>query len=95
MAKFNVNYNFHGRATRTIEAESLGAAKAAIDAEINRDDFDIEADVIDDVNYYVAEMHPVTRDGREIWTTLILKTDVRGHQSALQSSPLYAAARAA
>lgn len=90
MARFTVDYTFHGRASTTIEAESLEAAKATIDAEVNRDDFEIEPDDIDDVDFTVREMHPVTRDGREIWTTYVFKDDVRGHPSALASSPLFA-----
>jgi hypothetical protein len=92
MAKFTVNYNFHGRASRTFEAESMEAAKAAIEAEVNRDDFEIEADDIDDINFSIAEMHPITRDGREMWTTFVRSGDVRGHQSALLDSPLFAGA---
>jgi hypothetical protein len=34
-------------------------------------------------------MHPVTRDGREIWTTYVRDGDIRGHQSSLESSPLF------
>jgi hypothetical protein len=91
MAKFNVDYTFHGRASRTIEAESQEAAEALIEDEVNKDDFEIDADSIDDVNFHIQEMHPVTRDGRELWTTYVRKGDVRGHQSALASSPLFAA----
>lgn len=90
MAKFMVEYTFHGRACRTIEAEAMEDAEALIDAEVNKDDFDIDADSIDDVNFHIQELHPVTRDGREIWTTYVMKGDVRGHQSALSSSPLFA-----
>lgn len=90
MAKFMVNYTFHGRASRTIEAETMEEAEATVDAEVNRDDFDIDADSIDDVNFDIQEMHPVTRDGRELWTTYVMKGDVRGHQSTLSSSPLFA-----
>ena len=92
MAKFMVEYTFHGRASRTIEAETMEDAEATVDAEVNRDDFDIDADSIDDVNFDIQEMHPVTRNGRELWTTYVMKGDVRGHQSALASSPLFAAA---
>lgn len=90
MAKFIVEYTFHGRSSRTIEAATMEDAEAFVDAEVNRDDFDIDADSIDDVNFDIQEMHPVTRDGRELWTTYVMKGDVRGHQSALSSSPLFA-----
>ncbi|WP_028753690.1 hypothetical protein [Rhizobium leucaenae] len=90
MAKFMVNYTFHGRSSRTIEAESMEAAEASVEAEVNRDDFDIDADSIDDVNFDIQEMHPITREGRELWTTYVRKGDIRGHQSALASSPLFA-----
>jgi hypothetical protein len=93
MAKFMVDYTFQGRSSRTIEAESKEAAEASVEAEVEKDDFDIDADSIDDVNFHVQEMHPVTRNGREIWTTYVMKDDVRGHQSALASSPLFSAAK--
>lgn len=93
MAKFIVDYTFHGRTSRTIEAESLEDAQASIEQDVERDDFELDADEIDDIDFTVREMHPVTRGGRELWTTLVLKTDVRGHQSALNSSPLFAAAQ--
>lgn len=89
MPRFSVNYTFKGRANAIIEAESLEDAKAQIEAEIEKDDFDLDADEIDDVDFYVSELHPVTRDGREIWTTYLRETDIRGHQSALETSPLF------
>jgi hypothetical protein len=91
MAKFIVEYTFQGRASKTIEADSLEDAEALTETEVDRDDFEIDADSIDDVDFEVREMHPVTRNGREIWTTYVLQTDVRGHQSALLTSPLFAA----
>ena len=90
MARFSVNYTFRGSATETIEAESLEAAQAAIEAKVDCDDFEVDADEIEDVDFTVREMHPVTRDGREIWTTYIHAKDVRGHQSALLTTPLFA-----
>ena len=92
MAKFSVSYTFRGGATETIEAESLGAAQAAIEAKVDCDDFEIDADEIEYVDFTVREMHPVTRDGREIWTSHIHSKDVRGHQSALLTTPLFAGA---
>jgi len=92
MPKFMVDYTFQGRSSRTIVAESKEAAEAIVEVEVNKDDFDIDADSIDDVNFYVQEMHPVTRNGRELWTTYVLKGDIRCPQSALASSPLFAAA---
>lgn len=92
MAKFHVSYSFHGRTERTIEAESKEALEAKIEAEIEREDFEIDADEIDSIDYHVTEMHPVVRDGREVWTTYIRATDVRGHPSALATSPLFGGA---
>lgn len=89
MGKFIVDYTFHGRASKCIHAPSQEEAMAAVEREVNSDDFDIEADEYDDVDFTVREMHPVTRDGREIWTTRVLPADVRGHQSALAESPLF------
>jgi hypothetical protein len=90
MARFVVDYTFQGRTSRIIDASSQEEASGRVNAEINSDDFELEADEIDDVDFYVREMHPVTRDGREIWTTFLLKSDLRGHQSALLTSPLFA-----
>lgn len=91
MAKFMVDYTFQGRSSRTIEADSMEAAEASVEAEVYRDDFDIDADSIDDVNFNIQEMHPITRDGRELWTTYVREGDVRGHRSALASTPLFGA----
>lgn len=91
MGKFSVSYTFHARASEIVEAESLEAAKAAIEVKVEADDFDIEPDAIDDVDFHVQQMHPVTRDGRELWTTFVMMGDVRGHQSALLETPLFAA----
>lgn len=92
MPKFAVNYTFHGRSSTFIEAESLDAAKAKINADIERDDFELDADELDDVDYDISEMHPVTRAGREIWTTYVRDADIRGHQSSLETSPLFGGA---
>lgn len=90
MPKFIIDYTFHGRASKTVEASSQEEAEATIEAEVNADDFEIDADQIDDVDFTVREMYPVTRNGREIWSTYIAATDVRGHQSAIDNSPLFA-----
>lgn len=95
MAKFSVSYTFHGRASETIEAANLEEAEAIIEAKVEDDNFDIDADTIDDVTFDVREMHPVTRDGRELWTTYVKADDVRGHQSAVDNSPLFANKEAA
>src|SRR5690606_3685150 len=71
MARFAVNYTIHGRATDIVEATSLPEAIAMIEAKVDRDDFHIDLDDVDDVDFNVAEMHPVTREGREIWTTYV------------------------
>lgn len=92
MARFFVEYSIRGRASRTIDAESLEAATARIEAEVDDDNFDIDLDDIDDLDFDVREMHPVTRGGRELWTTYVQKDDVRGHVSAVNSSPLFAGA---
>lgn len=89
MARFYVTYRFHATAGRDIEAKSLEAAEAMVEAEVNRDDFELEADDIDDVNFEVQQMHPVTRDGRELWSTYVRKDDIRGHQSSITKAPLF------
>lgn len=93
MARFSVNYRFHGTATEIIEAGSLKEATATIEEKLENDDFDLDPDEIDDVNYEIRQMYPVTRDGREIWTTYVLSTDRRGHPSALLDTPLFGAPR--
>ena len=89
MAKFSVSYTFHGRASDTIEANDLDHAKALIGLKVESDDFEIGAEEIDDVDFTVQEMHPITRDGRELWTTYIRAGDVRGHASAMTTAPLF------
>lgn len=89
MARFHVSYRFRATASQTIEAESLDAAEAKVEADVNSDDFDLEADDIDDVRFEVQQMHPVTRDGSELWTTYVRAGDVRGHQSAMATAPLF------
>lgn len=89
MAKFSVNYTFHGRAYDTIEANDLDHAKALIGLKIESEDFEIDADEIDDVDFTVFQMHPVTRDGRELWVSHIGVGDTRGHASALAAAPLF------
>lgn len=91
MAKFSVNYRFQARACDIIEAESYDEAKAMIEDRLEDDDFTLEPDDIDDVNFDVQQLHPVTRDGREIWTTYIKTSDLRGHPSALAETPLFGA----
>lgn len=92
MPRFCVSYRFNGTATETIEAESLEAAQAAIEEKVDDDNFDIDADEIDGVDFYVQQMHPVTRDGSELWVTYIRNGDVRGHPSALLTTPLFSPA---
>ena len=91
MQKFMVNYTISGRACQTFEAESIESLRAKIDAEVERDDFDIDMDDIDAVDFDIKDLHPVTRDGREVWTTYVGQGDIRGHQSAIDDSPLFAA----
>ena len=95
MARFIVDYTFHARTSHTIDASSLEEAEERIAAEVDSDDLELDADEIDDVDFEVREMHPVTRDGREMWTTNIKCGDVRGHQSALKTAPLFAYAEKA
>lgn len=89
MAKFHVDYTFYGRASRTIEASSKEEAEERIEIEVDAHDFHIDADEIDDIDFTVREMHPVTRGGREIWTSHVLPGDVLGHASALAQTPLF------
>lgn len=90
MPKFMVDYTFHGRATAIREAASKEELDERINNEIESDDFDLDADDFDDVDFTIHEMHPVTRDGKEIWTTYLTQRDRRGHQSAIDNSPLFA-----
>ncbi|POO54361.1 hypothetical protein CPJ18_02365 [Agrobacterium rosae] len=90
MAKFMVNYTFSGRGCETVEADTQEAAEALVEAKINRDDYEPDADELEVVDVSLSELHPVTRDGKEIWTTYIKASDQRGHQAVLSSSPLFA-----
>jgi hypothetical protein len=89
MARFIVNYAFRGHASDLIVADSKEAAEAQVEKAVNSDDFDIDNDEIHDVDFTVTQLHPVTRGGREMWTTFVLATDIRGHQSALDETPLF------
>jgi hypothetical protein len=90
MAKFCISYTIQGQATETVEADDEATARATIEARVEADDFDIDLDDIHDVDFTISEMHPVTRDGCEVWTTYIRTGDVRGHQSALNTGALFA-----
>lgn len=90
MAKFIIDYNFHGRGSNTIEADSLEAAKAIAESQADDENFEPPVDDFDDIDMTVREMHPVTRDEREIWTTYVRSSDTRGHASAIKASPLFA-----
>jgi hypothetical protein len=87
--RFMVSYKYTAEASEIVEADSLESAEAMIEKKVERDDFDPGADSIDDVQSYIQPMHPVTRDGREVWATYVRPGDVRGHQSALATSPLF------
>jgi len=92
MKRFTVDYTFQGSSSRIITADSLEDAQAQVEKEVDGDDFELDADEIDDVDFTVREMHPVTRAGKEVWTTYPLAGDVRGHLSALLTTPLFAGA---
>lgn len=92
MKKFHVSYRFHARCEDIVEAESEEALTDKIEADLCKSDFHLDPDEVDDVDYDITEMHPVTRDGKEIWTTYVQASDVRGHRSALADSPLFSAA---
>ncbi len=51
--------------------------KDIVEKELDDDNFEIDLDSIDDIDYEIREMHPVTRTRREIWTTYIDPTDIR------------------
>lgn len=87
--RFSVSYTFKGSATEIIEAGSQEEAEAIVGEKVEDENFEIEADSIDDVDFFIQQMHPVTRDGREIWTTWIKGGDTLGHQSAIDKSPLF------
>ena len=89
MARFYVTYRFRATSSEEVEAESLEAAEVLIEAKVDRDDFEPDVDDISDVDFEVQQMHPITRDGRELWTTYIRPGDTRGHQSAIDKAPLF------
>lgn len=94
MGKFSVTYFFRARHVEIVDAESKEEMIKKVDRDIESEGFEIDADEILDINYDIQEMHPVTRDEKEIWTSNVLNSDVRGHQSALLESPLFATAKA-
>jgi hypothetical protein len=79
MARFIVTYTVHGTATTTIDAPDLASAKALVETEIDSDEFDTGLDQIDDVDYDIRELHPITRDGKEMWSTHVRPSDLPGH----------------
>jgi len=86
MARFIVNYTFHATAMREVEADSLDEARAKVEADVSRDDFEIDADEIDDVDFHLQELHPVVRSGKKMWTTYPTKDDVLGHGGGSDAS---------
>lgn len=94
MPKFYIDYTFSARASAIRYADSKEALEAILESEVNDDGFELDPDEIDYIDFRVTEMHPVTRDGKEIWTTYVKQTDRRGHQSAIDNSPLFAGASA-
>jgi hypothetical protein len=90
MARFLVEYTFSGRGSQSIESESQDAAQAIVDEQLDDEGFEPPADQYDEIEARVSEMHPVTRDGREIWANYIRPSDTRGHASAIKTSPLFA-----
>ncbi len=90
MARFIIDYTFDGRGSESIEADSLEAAQAFADAKVDDEYFEPPADDFDDIRVTVRELHPVTRAGREIWSSYVASSDIRGHESALKTSPLFA-----
>jgi hypothetical protein len=79
MARFNVEYTIRGRASETIEADTLEHAKQIAQSRCEDENFLPELYDVDDIDCRVAEFHPVTRNGKEIWTTYVLRDDVPGH----------------
>lgn len=92
MPRFLISYTFQGSGSEIIEAESLEAAESEIESRLDDETFEPPADDYDDIGFTAVEMHPVTRDGREIWTNYVRASDTRGHPSALTTTPLFAPA---
>ncbi|MCE7028448.1 DpnD/PcfM family protein [Jiella avicenniae] len=84
MARFIVSYTFHASASDSIEAASKEEAERLVSERIEADDFQLDADEIDDVDFSVQEFHPVTRDGKQMWTTHVRDGDTPGHVEAGQ-----------
>lgn len=92
MPRFLINYTFKARGSETIEAESQEDAESIIEDRLDEGGFDPPVDDYDDIDFTAVEMHPVTRDDREIWTSYVRASDTRGHPSALTTTPLFAPA---
>lgn len=87
MPKFRVKYRLCYQ--ETLDAESLAAAEEIAEQKSGNGFYMPDPDDIDTVDYDIVEIHPVTRGGQEIWTSDILKTDIRGHRSELLKTPLF------
>ena len=79
MAKYSISYRVSGTAMSTIETdETKEQLENRLVGEINDDDWDIDLDTIDGVDFDVQEMFLVERqDGKRVWTTYVRATDKR------------------
>ncbi|RUW56378.1 hypothetical protein [Mesorhizobium sp. M8A.F.Ca.ET.021.01.1.1] len=81
MTKYCIDYTFYGRSEETIDTdEPIEKLRAKIEKKINGNDTDwLDPTSIDNIDFTVREMHPVTRGERQIWTTYVRDDDVMGH----------------
>lgn len=78
MPKFAIRYDITGQMTETIEADSLAAAEAIVNAKIEDDNWFPDLDNVDWVDTNIQEMFHVRRkDGSTCFTTNVRPEDKR------------------
>jgi hypothetical protein len=75
MLRFMITYRVQGEFTEIVEAETLEHAKAICEAKIEDEDFGLELDSADDINFSAYQLHPVLREGKRVETTYVRKSD--------------------
>lgn len=77
MPEFMIDLRVSGRMSMTMEAASEAEVEEKLMALVNDDNWTADLEDVDDVNWHIAELIPVLRDGRTIKTTYIRAGDVR------------------
>lgn len=77
MPEFMVHMSVQGRMTMTIDADNKAAVEEKLIALVNDDNWEADLEDVDDVNWHIAELIPIVRDGKRLKTTYVRTGDVR------------------